>query len=118
LPGVPFQAFGFGIPYHLREKANADARADRAEEDCMKTYLHGIWENRLVSLVRMQDTITSIENVKEFMGSFNQLSSEQQTQFMLDNFNAFVDVYLLIEMIIRDEDARIEERAALLNAKR
>ena len=83
----------------------------------MKTYLHGIWENKLVSIIRMQDTIDSIKKVDEFMVPFTHLSQEEQAGFIERNLNSLIDAYLLIEMLIRDHDARVEERAALLNAE-
>jgi hypothetical protein len=83
----------------------------------LKTYLHGIWENKLVSIVRMQETIASVKDVHEFMRSFQRIPKEKQVEFLDGNINSLIDAYLLIEMLIRDQDARIEERAALLNAE-
>jgi hypothetical protein len=100
----------------IGEENFIDARC-RAGENRLKTYLHGIWENKLVSIVRMQDTITSVKDVHEFMGSFQRIPKEKQVGFLEDNVNSLIDAYLLIEMLIRDQDVRIEERAALLNAE-
>ena len=82
----------------------------------MKTYLHGIWENKLVSAIRMKDTIDLMKDADERTMPFNRLPKEKQAGFVEANLNSLIDAYLLIEMLIRDQDARIEERAALLNA--
>lgn len=81
----------------------------------MKTHLQGAWRNKLTSLVEMREKIRQVREVHECISSFQVKNENEREAFLAENEKALVDIYLLIGMVIRDQDKLIKERAKVLN---
>jgi hypothetical protein len=81
----------------------------------MKTYLKGIWEHKLVSLVEMREKFIKVRKINEFLSSFQTQSDKEREAFLHENVKSLADIYLLLGMVLRDKEELIKKRAELLN---
>jgi hypothetical protein len=82
----------------------------------MKTHLTGKWTNKLVSLVEVRDTLSSMHDIHHFISS-SDLSEDEKKGFLRENGKKLVDLYLLLETLFSDQEEIIDERADYLNKK-
>lgn len=84
----------------------------------MKTKLTGCWNNKLFSLVSLKERFNEIERNCQKMGTLKPLQNDQRHDILTKNKNLLVDIYLMLQCILADDEALIQEREKLLNMQR
>jgi hypothetical protein len=83
----------------------------------MTTKLTGRWANKLFSLVVLKEYIIDIKNTNNQIEIKRYLQNETRYKLLEKNKERLIDLFLILECILRDDEELIQIRSKTLNIK-
>jgi hypothetical protein len=83
----------------------------------MTTKLTGRWTNKLFSLVVLKEYIIDIKNTNNQIETKRYLQNDTRYKLLEKNKERLIDLFLILECILRDDEELIQIRSKTLNIK-